>query len=140
MSVPAQYFYLLAIVLAVGITSLKGQEPAVKHFSVNEGLPSATIYQSMQDHDGFLWFATDVGVSRFDGRTFVNFTDADGLSENEVMDIKQDALGRIWFLGFNGTLCYLYKQQFHNSGNDPLLKNVKRDGAFLHYYEDKHHR
>jgi ligand-binding sensor domain-containing protein len=45
-----------------------------------------------------MWFRTlDGGVSRYDGKTFVNFTTKDGLAGNNVVSIHRDADGALWF-------------------------------------------
>lgn len=47
-----------------------------------------------------MWFGTHSGgVSRYDGRTFVNFTSGDGLASSEggVNAIHSDPAGVIWF-------------------------------------------
>ncbi|MCH8293660.1 response regulator, partial [Candidatus Poribacteria bacterium] len=52
--------------------------------------------------DGVMWFGTwEAGISRYDGSTFVNFTTEEGLADNGVMAIHQDADGIMWF-GTNG--------------------------------------
>ncbi|MBL0073094.1 MAG: hypothetical protein IPP34_15360 [Bacteroidetes bacterium] len=71
--------------------------PIYKHFSVEDGLPGATIYCAEQDTDGFMWFGTDAGVSRFDGKEFVNYGVQDGVSDSDVLRIFEDSKGRIWF-------------------------------------------
>lgn len=45
-----------------------------KHYSVRDGLICNTINAVTQDRDGFIWLATSNGFSRFDGYSFVNFT------------------------------------------------------------------
>ena len=44
-----------------------------------DGLPSGSVMRIYQDRDGFLWFGTWVGVSRFDGQNFVTYSMKDGL-------------------------------------------------------------
>lgn len=52
----------------------------------------------MQDKAGNLWFGTTgLGVYRYDGKVFTNFTEKDGLSSNHVYCIYQDKSGTIWF-------------------------------------------
>ena len=60
------------------------------HYTVKDGLPSGTIYSILSDKKGYLWFATNAGVSRFDGHKFTNFTLSDGLSDNEVIKIARN--------------------------------------------------
>ncbi|PIF05713.1 MAG: hypothetical protein CSA36_05425 [Draconibacterium sp.] len=44
----------------------------IKTYTVNDGLPHNTIFSINQDNSGYLWIATDGGVSRFDGNQFDN--------------------------------------------------------------------
>lgn len=53
------------------------------------------IFQAKNNH---YWFGTqNSGVYRYDGHTLVQFTDKDGLSNNQVQTIQEDASGNIWF-------------------------------------------
>src|SRR5580704_12506889 len=45
-------------------------------WTVQQGLPTGTIYDIWQAHDGFLWLGTQTGLVRFDG---VQFTPADSI-------------------------------------------------------------
>ena len=47
----------------------------VKVLSELQGLSSNRINDIVQDKNGYIWLATDVGVSRFDGENFLNFPD-----------------------------------------------------------------
>lgn len=46
--------------------------------------------------DGARWFATDNGISRYDGLAWRHFTTADGLPDNRVSDLQIDAAGQVW--------------------------------------------
>ncbi len=87
---------------------LPAQEKFLRHYSVNEGLPSSETYAVFQDSKGFIWIASDMGVSRFDGYNFKVFTTANGLTDNTVFKFYEDYKGRIWFNTFSGLLCYYY--------------------------------
>lgn len=65
-------------------------------FTVNEGLPSNLIYDLCLDDIGFLWIATDNGVSRFDGTHFMNYSIKNGLPSNDVLQIVKEKNGTIW--------------------------------------------
>ena len=43
--------------------------------TVADGLPSNTVRQIIQDKQGFIWLATTGGLSRYDGYSFVNFSE-----------------------------------------------------------------
>lgn len=78
----------------------------LKHFDTRDGLPSAEVYEVLQDRRGFIWFGTDKGVVRFDGTRFRVFTTEDGLTDNTVFKLFEDAKGRLWMCGLSHLLCY----------------------------------
>jgi len=44
-----------------------------KSISTNNGLPSNTVYDMLQDPYGYVWIGTPNGLCRYDGYTFTNF-------------------------------------------------------------------
>lgn len=115
---------------------LFSQNPVHLNYTVENGLPSNCVYYSLQDSDGFLWFATDQGIVRYDGIKFKTFTTRDGLSDNECYDIFEDSQKRIWFATFNGEPCYYFQGNFHNPSNTAFLKKIKPGGYGLKFLED----
>lgn len=76
-------FFLAILFILRALTGLSQTDlPVIEknehaHFynlSKSSGLPSGLIIDILQDHKGFIWIATDKGLSRFDGYRFVNFT------------------------------------------------------------------
>lgn len=61
-----------------------------------------------------MWFGTTNGVSRYDGKTFKNFTTIDGLAGNTVMDIFEDRDGDLWFATQEGGVSRYDGSAFHN--------------------------
>jgi ligand-binding sensor domain-containing protein len=82
------------------------QEPYFRHFGVEQGLPSSEVYDVLQDRNGFIWIATDRGVSKYDGYSFRNYSSADGLTDNTVFILTEDSAGKIWCGTSNRKLCY----------------------------------
>lgn len=75
------------------------------HYTLDNGLPTNNIHSIEQDSLGYIWIATEAGLSRFNGATFYNYTTKNGLVKNEISDlIKRD--GRI-FLSSNGPFGYI---------------------------------
>ncbi len=101
---------------------IKGQHPVYRHFSVDDGLPSTEIYHVFQDSKGYIWLATNIGVSRYDGQKFVNFDKQDGLPENTVFEIYEDAIGRVWFVSFPCQLSFYYNDSIHSYKFNGILK------------------
>ncbi|HEX2616591.1 MAG TPA: two-component regulator propeller domain-containing protein [Flavobacteriales bacterium] len=123
--------------LLLGALVASAQDPIFRRFTLQNGLPSNTLYYLMQDRDGFMWFGTDHGACRYDGRTFRTFTTDDGLADNEVLEIHQDSQGRIWFLSVNGRLSYMVDGRIHNEWNTPFLRQCKMPWAMYSFVEDK---
>lgn len=96
----------LTLALLLAVVGVKSQHPVFRHFTVDEGLPSNEVYHLFQDSKGFIWIATNMGVSRFDGINFRNFDKQDGLPENTIFEVYEDYKGRIWFVGFPCKLSY----------------------------------
>ena len=66
-------------------------------FTTDEGLVSNSVSAIHQDREGYIWFGTSGGASRYDGDKFINFTTDEGLASNFVSVIHQDREGYIWF-------------------------------------------
>ncbi|OGG46881.1 MAG: hypothetical protein A3F84_28385 [Candidatus Handelsmanbacteria bacterium RIFCSPLOWO2_12_FULL_64_10] len=75
-------------------------------FTTQNGLASNRVSEIFQDREGHLWFGTNGGVSRYDGKTFTTFTTEDGLASNNVTSIIQDREGHLWFGVFGGVSRY----------------------------------
>ncbi|HEX7957504.1 MAG TPA: two-component regulator propeller domain-containing protein, partial [Pyrinomonadaceae bacterium] len=59
------------------------------------GLPSDQVRAVAQDAEGFMWFGTDAGLARYDGRRVLSVT-SEGLSGPRVRALAVDASGALW--------------------------------------------
>ena len=91
-------------------------------YTQKDGLSSNTVYSMIEDSSGTIWFGTDKGASRYDGKSIASipFTfDSRGRrfligqtlgnsseDTNEVWSIMQIKSGNIWFGTTNGLYCY----------------------------------
>lgn len=107
------------------------------HFSVTEGLPSSEVYDVYQDKQGFLWFATDNGVARYDGKEFESFHVKDGLTDPVVFGFSEDDDGRIWFRTFSGRLCYFDGKKILPYAYNNELTKTREYGFFNFIYDSK---
>ncbi len=113
------------------------QEYAYKHYDTKDGLAGNHVYHAVQDKEGFIWFATEAGASRFDGTAFKNFTTAEGLPENEVLKLFVDSKGRVWMMPFSNKICYYYKGKLYNQYNDSILKKIELENYCQGINEDR---
>ena len=106
------------------------------NYSVNQGLPSAEVYQAYQDKEGFMWFGTDNGVVRFDGHEMQIFNTRHGLSDPVVFGFQEDKPGKIWFKSYSGRLSYYEDGKiFSYPYNDKIQAVIKNSLINLSYSE-----
>ena len=78
------------------------------HISLEEGLSQSIIEQITQDRMGFMWFATEDGLNRFDGYRFTLHKnvpgDPESLSYNELKALCEDREGNLWIGIFSSGL------------------------------------
>ena len=120
--------------LAVGLAlPASAQRRHVVPYSVAEGLPQATVYDLAQDAQRRMWFATDGGVSRFDGRRFESYTVTDGLPTNHVRSVALDGRGDLWLaLGEEGVARFdgrRFERLLHGGGRSPHVFVVRVIGG-----------
>ncbi|HEU4552268.1 MAG TPA: histidine kinase [Chitinophaga sp.] len=109
----------------------------IRNYNVKDGLANATVYTAVQDKDGFIWFATPTGLSKFDGKRFRNYTKKDGLTDNDVIKLTPDTKGRIWIFTLNGIPSYFGNYTIHSPDNDSSLL-LNSHGHYMHLvFEDK---
>ncbi|MBP6430176.1 MAG: histidine kinase [Ferruginibacter sp.] len=112
--------------------TLKAQSSQTIFYTTKEGLPSNSVYRSIIDKKGFLWIATEIGLSRFDGKNFRNYSTVDGLTDNEITDLFIDSSGIIWIIPFRRTPCYYNetKDKFENEDTDIELKKIELNTSY----------
>ncbi|PZR32349.1 MAG: hypothetical protein DI538_19615 [Azospira oryzae] len=135
-SIPSSIFLFFLAVSLFLPPVLKAQDYSYVQYNTKDGLAGSTIYDMCQDKDGFIWFATEAGLSRFDGTRFKNFTTADGLPEVEILRLYADHKGRVWIVPFKNTICYHYQGKIYTSANDSLLKKVKLNAVMTYIAGD----
>ena len=134
---PIQYIYLFLLCIKISYA----QTYVYHHFGVDEGLPSSEVYDIHQDKQGYVWFATDKGLSRYNGYEFENYTTKDGLPDNTILKFFPQKNGQVWCYGYNNkSLFYFNDNAFNgfnnykynhlikeNIGNSVVIKNIVLD-------------
>lgn len=129
-------FYLrtyLVILLLAAAGFLNAQSLSIKKYTSDDGLPQNSVYSIIQDSSGYIWFATEDGIARYNGINFEAFTVADGLVYTSVRVIHEDSRGNIWFgterglSKFDGTSFtnYLKTQWF----TDDYIQSIAEDSS-----------
>jgi ligand-binding sensor domain-containing protein len=100
------------------------QQYFFRKYSVEEGLPLASVYCIIEDSRGYLWMGTaGGGLACFDGNKFETFTKANGLSDNLIYTLCEDSKGNIWIGTVNGLTLY-DGENFTVLTDEPVLREA----------------
>jgi len=102
--------------------SLFSQTPSYYHYTSNEGLASSMVYNIMQSKDGFMWFATANGISRFDGHRFKNYGIKEGLNSDDITSMAEGREGEIYISNYEKGINVL---------KDGIITNYTKQGDKL---------
>lgn len=97
---------IFSVLAMLYVMVLHSQTPYYLHFNEDNGLPSDYVYNVFQDKKGFIWIASNAGLSKYDGFEFITYPTRSSKSLPGSA-IKEDSKGRIWYQNFDGYLFYL---------------------------------
>jgi len=76
---------IVLIFLFSGIT--KAQNYFIKYLTTKDGLTNGCIHDIVQDKKGFMWFATEAGLNRYDGYEIKTYS----FGQNQIRSIYEDS-------------------------------------------------
>ena len=118
---------ILLFVSSFSLAFAQNPQPHFRNYTTEDGLPSPEVHHVLQDKEGNMWFATDNGVSRFDGYSFQNFGTNEGLPDNVVFNLQETDDGRIWINTMSGNLCFFEKGAIHAYQFNDRIQQEKRN-------------
>ncbi len=76
---------------------------SIRVWRTEDGLPQNLVTSAVQTHDGYLWFGTQSGLTRFDGERFETFdpSNTTGVATALINCLYEDAEGTLW-IGHQG--------------------------------------
>lgn len=107
---------ILLLIIIFNISIIHSQTPPYYNYTSSDGLASSTVFNMIQDKEGYIWFGTINGLSKFDGTRFINYKKEDGLNSNSITSIVE------------GTDKKLYLANYERGIN--VLDNKKIDNLF----------
>lgn len=97
--------HLFKIIVFFLCVSLHAQGVFFENINSQSGLPSENIYDIYKDAKGYVWCTSEIGLLRFNGKSFKLFDNDCSLSKSGSY-IKEDSFGRIWYQTFDGYFFY----------------------------------
>ncbi|MFV0471809.1 MAG: two-component regulator propeller domain-containing protein [Paludibacteraceae bacterium] len=100
-----------------------------RNYQTEDGLSHNSVWTVMQDDKGFMWFGTNDGLNRFDGKEFKIYrkhaNDSNSLGHNFIHSIKEDSQKRMLVGTRNGL--YQYNRIFDNFNYIPISGNQEKE-------------
>ncbi|MGZ8291101.1 MAG: two-component regulator propeller domain-containing protein, partial [Telluria sp.] len=138
---------LVALALCCAVAPAGAQAPArtlrFEHLSVEQGLAQESVMAIAQDRDGFMWFGSQGGLSRFDGYRVINYRheidNPRSLPNNWVAVLQVDRRGTMW-IGTDGGLArydpntqsftlHLPQEKIRRGNGNRHIRAIVDDGA-----------
>lgn len=100
----------LALLCCLVLASVRASAQETIRFdrlTIDEGLPQNTVRSITQDREGFMWFATQNGLARYDGYEFTVYrhdpSDPASISSSQINALFVDDEGELW-VGTEGSV------------------------------------
>ncbi len=122
--------FIMVLCLNHAATAQTQDNIRFERFTTEQGLSNNFVRDITQDHLGYIWVATQSGVSRYDGYDFSVYrnvpADFTTLTDNNTNTIHADSYGKLWVGTSSGLNLYnpvgdLFERIYHEPGNDSSL-------------------
>ena len=138
------YSFFIVIIFSGFLFPISGQVNQVNFSRIlsENGLSQNSVHAIIQDNQGFMWFATEDGLDKYDGYNFTvyknNPDDSSTISDNFIWTVYEDKKGIIWVGTNSGGLCRFDKkhEKFTTYKNIPGNTNSLIFNNVRAIYED----
>ncbi len=90
------------------LSSAKEQNIKFGNLSMAHGLAASRVFDLIEDRLGFMWFATEAGLHKYDGYKFTIYqydhNDPNSISDNFITWLCEDVNGHLWVGTYSGGL------------------------------------
>ena len=99
-------FFVLNLFVLLSPFFISAQILINKNLSVEDGLIYSQVLCAYQDNQGYMWFGTSSGISRWNGNSFKNFYSSDNIRFDNVKLITESVNNKFLFVTRNAILQY----------------------------------
>ena len=121
--------------------TVRAQNYSYENYTTSDGLSSSEVYDITQDENGYLWFATDRGLTKYDGYEFKRYSTKDGLEDLVILNFQEQEDGTILCVTFNGKLFFIdpNTNSFYPYKHNHLLKDISTTNNILSAIKHKNY-
>jgi signal transduction histidine kinase/ligand-binding sensor domain-containing protein/DNA-binding response OmpR family regulator len=138
-----KHYYTLLYLLFLSPLFSWGQKTEFEHLTDQDGLANSNVTAIIKDSDGYMWFSTFNGLSRYDGYKFTNFLhnpqDSNSICGNRIWGLLESREKTLFITTpFNGLSIYNRQTEtFKNFIHNPKDPSSLSANMILSIYEDK---
>ncbi|MGV3601612.1 MAG: two-component regulator propeller domain-containing protein [Dyadobacter fermentans] len=98
----AQFYGLILLLCALCFQQALAQEfvPRFRRHTTDQGLSQSHVSAILKDRRGFVWFATEDGLNRFDGYKYTHYkhdpAQPASIHDSFVLSLLEDEAGKMW--------------------------------------------
>lgn len=96
----------------------------IQYLDIGQGLQYSYINALCQDKNGYIWIASDYGLSKYDGTYLTTYTDKEGLPEKIITHIATDNQNRLWISTSKGVCVFDGNSFIQFSDAEGLLSSL----------------
>lgn len=137
-------FLLLLLIMCTSLFSQNNKGAmSFEHLTIEDGLSALYITDILQDHQGFMWFASTFGLNKYDGYTITTYNfdnkDPNSISDDVIRDLFEDSEGVLWIATENGGINKYDRESdsFIRYQNNPSDSTSISHNFVRRIYEDK---
>ncbi|PKG85144.1 hypothetical protein CXF85_05930 [Colwellia sp. 75C3] len=127
-------FFLLSALLPFS-TFAQDTSFRFKRLGLEDGLSQVSVNSIAQDANGFIWFATQDGLNKYDGYKITTYrhqpSDPNSIINNHIFAIFKDSRNNLWIGGYGGLSKYEPKTDNFTHYNSPSLSNSNGKSAYI---------
>lgn len=87
-----------------GVMRYNGKD--LEYFGPSENFNAVAVRTILEDKYGTMWFGTENGIIKCDGKSFTSITTAQGLLHNDIWSMTLDNNGLLWIGTYDGVCTY----------------------------------
>ncbi len=108
--------------------------------TTDDGLSQETIIRTLQDTRGYIWFATENGLNRYDSHNIIVYkndpNDQSSISNDRITDLAEDSKGNLWITTDNGLNKFDWEsasfiRYFHDKNDEKSLSENSLKSIFI---------
>ncbi|MDU0355511.1 two-component regulator propeller domain-containing protein [Paraglaciecola aquimarina] len=140
-----QYLSVIIVLLGIGVVpNINAASNVFVNYNKSDNLIQNTVTDIVEDKNGFIWFSTFEGLSRFDGYEFKNYppsyTLPNSIPAGFIKKLQLDSEGQLWVATVNGLAKYntlsddftvFDKNNSDLKSNEIYTLSINRNGQLL---------